>query len=140
MGPAWSGVVHEWALAEAVVKTVERLLGEGRSFSAVEVVLGELQAVDEEVFRLALGELLEELRREKGVSVGELRVTRESAAFKCNVCGYTWSLGEWQLAEEFREAVHFVPEVVHSHYSCPKCGSRDFEIVRGRGVYVRVLS
>jgi len=130
--------VHEWALAEAVIKTIEGLLSSGGQVRRVEVVLGELQSVDEEVFRLALEELLASLRAEKGVEVGEVRVTREKAVFQCRVCGHTWALEEWELAEEFREAVHFVPEVVHSYYSCPRCGSRDFEIAQGRGVRVRV--
>jgi len=130
--------VHEWALAEAVTRTVEELVLSGRDVKSVEVVLGELQAVDEEVFRTALEELLSSLRAEKGVSVESLTITREKALFRCNVCGNTWTLDEWSVGEEFREAIHFVPEVVHSHYSCPRCGSRDFEIVKGRGVQVRV--
>ncbi|MGB9786625.1 MAG: hydrogenase nickel incorporation protein HypA [Infirmifilum uzonense] len=131
--------MHEWALAEAVARTVEELVVKGRDVRQVEVVLGELQAVDEGVFELALKELFEEMRREKGIDVQGFKITREKAAFKCQVCGHTWTLEEWPVKEEFREAVHFVPEVVHSHYSCPRCGSRDFEITAGRGVKVRVI-
>ncbi|PLJ78416.1 hydrogenase nickel incorporation protein HypA [Infirmifilum sp. SLHALR2] len=130
--------MHEWALAEAVTRTVEELVLSGRDVKSVEVVLGELQAVDEEVFRTALEELLSSLRAEKGISVESFTITREKALFRCNVCGNTWTLDEWSVGEEFREAIHFVPEVVHSYYSCPRCGSRDFEIVKGRGVQVRV--
>jgi hydrogenase nickel incorporation protein HypA/HybF len=130
--------MHEWALAEAVAKAVEELAAESGRVGCVEVVLGELQGVDEEVFRFALEELLGSLREGRGVSVECVRVTREEAVFRCRACGHEWRLGEWGLGEEFREAVHFVPEVVHSYYSCPRCGSRDFEIVRGRGVEVRV--
>ncbi len=130
--------MHEWALAEAVTRTVEELVLSGRNVKTVEIVLGELQAVDEEVFQVALEELLNSLRAEKGISVESFTITREKALFRCNVCGHTWSLDEWGVAEEFREAIHFVPEAVHSHYSCPKCGSRDFEVVKGRGVRVVV--
>ncbi|MEZ0345618.1 MAG: hydrogenase nickel incorporation protein HypA [Infirmifilum sp.] len=131
--------MHEWALAEAVTKTVEELVTSGGRVREVEVSLGELQAVDEEVFKEALTELLADLEAEKGIRVEGFRITREKALFKCNVCGHTWTLDEWELSEEFREAVHFVPEVVHAHYSCPRCGSRDFTIVKGRGVRVRVV-
>ena len=131
--------MHEWALAEAVVRTVEELLSGSKQVRYLEVVLGELQAVDEEVFELALRELLASLRAEKGLEVEGFRIARERAAFQCRVCSHKWFLEEWELAEEFREAVHFVPEVVHSYYSCPRCGSRDFEIVQGRGVRVRVV-
>ena len=111
--------MHEWALAEAVVKTVEELVTSNKNVTHIEVVLGELQAVDEGVFETALRELLEELRREKGINVQDFKITREEAVFKCMVCGYEWSLKDWRIGEEFREAIHFVPEVVHSYYSCP---------------------
>jgi hydrogenase nickel incorporation protein HypA/HybF len=32
------------------------------------------------------------------------------------------------------ESIHFIPEVVFVHARCPKCGSPDFEITKGRGV------
>lgn len=131
--------MHEWALAEAVTKTVEELVARGEGVNHIEVVLGELQAVDEGVFEVALEELLRSLREEKGIRVEGFKITREKAVFKCFVCGHTWTLDEWELKEDFREAVHFVPEVVHSYYSCPRCGSRDFEIVAGRGVKVKVV-
>jgi hydrogenase nickel incorporation protein HypA/HybF len=54
--------MHEWALAEAVVKAVEELVAESGRVECVEVVFGELQSLDEEVFRFALEELLSSLR------------------------------------------------------------------------------
>jgi hydrogenase nickel incorporation protein HypA/HybF len=38
--------------------------------------------------------------------------------------------------EETSEAVHFVPEMAHVYLKCPKCGSPDFEIAEGRGVWL----
>jgi hydrogenase nickel incorporation protein HypA/HybF len=40
------------------------------------------------------------------------------------------------LDEEAREAIHFLPEAAHAYIRCPKCGSPDFEILSGRGVWL----
>lgn len=126
--------MHEWALAQAVVREIASLVsGEGKGV-VVEVVLGELQSVDEEAFSLALNTLLEE----EGVRGVEVKLVREEAVFKCRRCGFEWSLENAGLSDEEREAIHFVPEAVHSIIRCPKCGSRDYDVVRGRGVKVRI--
>ncbi len=124
-------MVHEWALAEAVAEYVKGVAGEG--CVKIVVSLGELQAVDEEVFRFALNEILKEL----GLRIKELIIEREECVLRCRRCGHTWRLSDLSLDEGVREAIHFVPEVVHSYVKCPKCGSRDFEVIRGRGVWVR---
>jgi hydrogenase nickel incorporation protein HypA/HybF len=40
------------------------------------------------------------------------------------------------VSEDTAEAIHFVPEVAHTYIKCPSCGSPDFEIVEGRGVWL----
>ena len=42
---------------------------------------------------------------------------------KCRVCGYEWSFDVGRLSEDVREALHFIPEVIHSYTKCPRCGS-----------------
>ncbi len=124
--------MHEWALAEAVVEYVLRVSGSG-TIVKLTLGLGELQAIDEEVFRFALNELF----REWGVSVEELNIVREECVLRCRVCGHVWRLKDVGLSDDVREAIHFVPEVIHSYLKCPKCGSRDFEVIGGRGVSVK---
>ena len=41
-----------------------------------------------------------------------------------------------KLNEDESEAIHFIPEVAFVHTRCPKCGSPDFEIQKGRGVSI----
>ena len=41
--------------------------------------------------------------------------------------------------EDVREAIHFVPEIAHTYIKCPKCGSPDFEVVQGRGVWLESI-
>ncbi len=127
-------LVHEWALAQAVVREIVSLVSGEKKGVVVEVVLGELQSVDEEAFSFALNTLLVE----EGIKGVEVKLVREDAAFRCRRCGFEWSLESASLSDEEREAIHFVPEAVHSIVRCPKCGSRDYDVVRGRGVKVRI--
>jgi hydrogenase nickel incorporation protein HypA/HybF len=124
--------VHEWALAEAVVLTLSQYLREvGLSrVSRVVVSLGELQAVDREVFEFALRELASLY----GVEVGRFEVVDEEASFECRSCGFRWGLRDLNLPDEVRESIHFLPEAAYAYVRCPRCGSADFALLSGRGV------
>ncbi len=126
--------MHEWALAESIVLGIAeyvRSVG-GNAAGRVVVSLGELQAIDREIFEFALNELV----RESPIKIGKIELVNEEARFKCRSCGYVWSLKDVNLGEDVREAIHFVPEVVHTFLECPKCGSRDYEVISGRGVKI----
>lgn len=114
--------MHEWALAEAVASFVSDMADKPRR---IRVLLGELQNVDEEIFLSALKEMMGNL---------EIDLTREECVLRCNACKKDMKLRD--LGEEERELVHFLPEAVHAYVSCPLCGSRDFTIVKGRGVEI----
>ena len=125
-------MVHEWALAEAVVEYLKGVAASRKTLKKVTISLGELQAIDADILRFSITEIL----KSEGISVKELNLVHEDALLRCRRCGHEWMLKELNLGEELREAIHFVPEVAHSFIKCPKCGSRDFEVVKGRGVYV----
>lgn len=97
----------------------------------VDIRIGELQQIDLEVFGLALSEAARPLW-------GEIRfnIEFEKAGFKCRVCGAEWPFEPRVLDADSREAIHVIPEVAHVFIKCPRCGSSDFEIVKGRGVWV----
>ncbi|AEM38119.1 hydrogenase expression/synthesis HypA [Pyrolobus fumarii 1A] len=105
------------------------MVKQGYNVEEVVVYLGELQNADREVIESYLKRLAPEIA--PGVRV---RSEVEKARFRCRVCGSEWSLQDLDLDEDIREAVHFVPEAIYSFAKCPRCGSRDFEIVSGRGV------
>ncbi|RLG77415.1 MAG: hydrogenase expression protein HupK [Thermoprotei archaeon] len=126
-------MVHEWALAEAIVEYVKSNYPNINKFKRIEILLGELQSIDEEI----LGFSLKEILKSENITVDELVLGEEEAVLRCRRCGHEWRLKELKLEDEVKEAIHFVPEVAHSFIKCPKCGSRDFEVVRGRGVYVK---
>jgi len=120
-------------LAEAIVEYVKSNYPNVNKFRRIEILLGELQSIDEEI----LGFSLKEILNSEKIAVDELVLSEEEAVLRCRRCRHEWRLKELKLEDEVKEAIHFVPEVVHSFIKCPKCGSRDFEVVRGRGVYVK---
>jgi hydrogenase nickel incorporation protein HypA/HybF len=127
--------MHEWALAEAVIATVERIRREkgGRLVLSVNLRFGELQNVDLEAFRAGLATGLGDLPYGPEI----FRFLSEPAAFRCRACGRLWPLAEAPgIGEEEREAIHFLPESAHAYLRCPGCGSPDFELAAGRGVWI----
>jgi hydrogenase nickel incorporation protein HypA/HybF len=127
--------MHEWALAEAVVSSVDRIRQEheNRRVLAVHVRVGELQRIEMEVFRQGLAIHLEE--RTYGPEV--FHFESDPASFHCNRCGHEWLLGSVEnLGEDEMEAIHFLPEAANVYLRCPSCGSPDFALGAGRGVRI----
>lgn len=125
--------MHEWALAEGVVSTAARLAEEEGLEDVTEVVvrIGELQQIDHETFLFALDQ-----QRTPVMSKAKFTIEPIHAKLKCRVCGEEWRFSPESLGEDVSEAVHFVPEMAHVFIKCPNCGSPDFEIVEGRGVWL----
>ncbi len=124
-------MVHEWALAEAVInyiKDVKKI----KHVKVLKLGLGILQSVDEEILKFSI----KELSKIKGLVIDEVITEEEPAVLKCRSCGFEWTYEPSKFPEDIREAIHFVPEVAHAYIKCPKCGSRDFNIVSGRGVRI----
>ncbi|MDI6839638.1 MAG: hydrogenase nickel incorporation protein HypA [bacterium] len=137
--------MHEWALAEAVVSTAlgvaekEKL----KRIDKIKIKMGELQQIDTEIFRFALKEIVQcrglinqtptPLRKAK------IEIGTEKAILKCRVCEHNWAFGDMELNDEESESIHFVPEVAHAYIKCPKCGSPDFEFIKGRGIFIESI-
>lgn len=120
-------------MAEAIVYSVEEIAErEGfKEISRVDVKVGELQQVDLETIKFALSQL-----KRGRLKNAEFKVETVRARLKCSSCGHTWNFKREELEEEVAEAIHFVPEVAYSFIKCPRCGSKDFEFVEGRRVYI----
>jgi hydrogenase nickel incorporation protein HypA/HybF len=125
--------MHEWALAEAVIAAASQIAKKEQLKEVAEVTIkvGELQQVELDILRFALSQL--KPARFKGA---KFRIIRAKTELKCRVCGHAWLFKKQQLDKRTAEAIHFVPEVAHTYIKCPKCGSPDFEIVEGRGVWL----
>jgi hydrogenase nickel incorporation protein HypA/HybF len=128
--------MHEWALAEAVISTVSQIAEkEGfKQIIEVKIKVGELQQVELEILEYALSQLkTEKLEKTK------FSMEKTKAKLKCRVCNHEWFFDRKKLGEKTAEAIHFVPEIVHTYIQCPKCGSPDFDIQEGRGVWLESI-
>lgn len=133
--------MHEWALAEGVISTaLEEADREGLvAIERVEVVIGELQRIKKETFEFAIAEVLP--RDQPRLEGADITLEIEPAAFRCRGCTHEFGYRDVSgaLGPDEGEAVHFVPELAHAFLECPSCGSPDFEVVRGRGVWIREI-
>ncbi len=131
--------MHEWALAEAIIQSLLNIANEkkARRVKEVGIKIGELQQIDIEAFTIALKEL------SKGTFLEgiEVKIKEERASFRCRVCGFEWKLEDIrnEIGDSEKEYIHFIPEVVHAFLKCPRCGSHDFEIKKGRGLWISYI-
>jgi hydrogenase nickel incorporation protein HypA/HybF len=125
--------MHEWALAEAVITAAQQIAEKEklREIREVNIKIGELQQVEQDILSFALSQL-----KPANFKNAEFHIAKAKTTLKCRVCGNTWLFSKSKLDEETAEAIHFVPEVAHAYIKCPKCGSPDFEICEGRGVWL----
>ena len=131
--------MHEWSLAQAVIYTVikhkkkEKL----KQITEIEIKMGELQQIDREIFKCALGEIAQL----KKISEAKIKTKTEKAILKCRVCEYKWDYSDSikELNKDKAELIHFIPEVAHVYLRCPQCKSPDFEFIKGRGVWINSI-
>ena len=125
--------MHEWALAEAIITAAQQIAEKEklREIREVTIKIGELQQVEREILRFALSQL-----KPATFKNAQFHITKAKTTLKCRNCGNTWLFSKNKLDEDTAEAIHFVPEVAHAYIKCPKCGSPDFEITKGRGIWL----
>ena len=128
--------MHEWALAEGVISTARKFAEENglTKVTEVVVVIGELQQVEHDVLEFAFEQLKTKLFEE-----AKFVLKAEPAKFKCRNCGHEWTFKAQELSEDISEAIHFVPEMAHVYIKCTECGSPDFEVSKGRGVWLATI-
>ena len=130
--------MHEWALAESIVYAVneeaerESLL----EVSLVRIMIGELQQIDMDIFNLALESVLS--LSDLPLEMEKIAVGIQESTLQCQICRHQWNYREAldKLPEDDAEAIHFIPEMAHIYLRCPECGSPDFIIAEGRGVWI----
>ncbi len=125
--------MHEWALAEAVITAAQQIAAKEKlkEIKEVTIKVGELQQVEKAILRFALSQL-----KPASFKNAQIHIAKAKTTLKCRVCENTWLFRKNKLDKSTAEAIHFVPEVAHAYIRCPKCGSPDFEITEGRGVWL----
>ncbi len=128
--------MHEWALAEAVIKTATQIAEKEGLKQVTEIIIkiGEMQDVERPIFRFALTQL-----KTPYFKNAKFHMQKAKAKLKCRVCSTEWVFNKQKLDKNVVEAIHFVPEVAHTYIKCPKCDSPDFEILEGRGVWIESI-
>ena len=124
--------MHEWALAEAVITAASKIAEKEKLKKITEVIIkvGELQQVEEDIILFAFNQLRTDLFKST-----KLCMFKGKTKLNCHFCNTAWNFKKENLDEITAESIHFVPEVAHAYIKCPKCGSPDFEIVEGRGIW-----
>jgi len=125
--------MHEWALAEAILASAKEIAEKEKLKEVTEVTIkvGDLQQVEPSILRFALSQMKSEIFRN-----AKFHILKAKSTLKCRVCGTTWQFNLKKIDKNTAEAIHFVPEVAHTYIKCSRCGSPDFEIVSGRGVWL----
>ena len=125
--------MHEWALAEGVIKTADKVAEDQNleEITEVRIMIGELQQVEHDVIEFALDQL-----RTPKMKNARFVIDPIPAKFRCRKCSREWEFSSERMDEEMSEAIHFVPEMAHVYIKCPQCGSPDFEVLEGRGVWL----
>jgi hydrogenase nickel incorporation protein HypA/HybF len=133
--------MHEWALAESVIATARNVAEKEKMKKITEIIvkIGELQTIEKEIFEFAMKEVMRE--NEPMLKDAIVLIKPEKVMLKCRICGNKWSYHQAMksLDEDARESIHFIPETAHVYIHCPNCNSPDFEIVRGRGVWIEEI-
>ena len=125
--------MHEWALAEAILKSATQIAEKENlaEVTEVNIKIGELQQIEPQILRTALSQMKTDIFKN-----AKFHILKSKSTLKCRVCNTAWELNFKKLDESTAEAIHFVPEVAHTYIKCPSCGSPDFEILSGRGVWL----
>jgi hydrogenase nickel incorporation protein HypA/HybF len=125
--------MHEWALAEAILASAKQVAEQEnlKEITEVTIKVGELQQIEPPILRFALSQMKTDLFKN-----AKFHIHKAKSSLKCRVCETTWKFNLKKLDKATAEAIHFVPEAAHTYVKCPKCGSPDFEIVSGRGVWL----
>lgn len=125
--------MHEWALAEGIVSTAVRVAEDEGLLKITEIVMniGELQQIEHEILMFALEQLKTPKMKDARFVLKPIQ-----GRFRCRVCGEEWAFNPDTVDEEVSEAIHFIPEMAHVYIKCPQCGSPDFDVTEGRGVWL----
>ena len=132
--------MHEMALAEGVVVTaLESARREGRPILRLNVKVGQLQQIETDILRHCLDGVLP--KDEPLLAGMQVLVDLSPACLRCRLCRHDFRLDDLESPPDSTEleAIHFVPELAHSYIKCPGCGSPDFEVVSGRGVWIESM-
>lgn len=128
--------MHEWALAEAIIAAAVDIAEKENlvEVTNVKIRVGELQQIELDILKFALAQL-----KTTKLKNTKFDIEIAKAELHCRVCKNKWFFNKQKIDEKTAEAIHFIPEIAHTYIKCPECGSPDFEIEEGRGIWLQSI-
>lgn len=117
--------MHEFSIASEIVRTVldSAEKNEGKKVLSVQLEIGELALLNVEQVTFWVCELFKGTIAEGA----KVKVKTIKARIKCKPCGYQGGMS----LDKQDPLQHFIP------YSCPKCGSFEIKVEKGRECTVK---
>ncbi|MFC1520922.1 hydrogenase nickel incorporation protein HypA [Elusimicrobiota bacterium] len=130
--------MHEWGLAQAIINTALSAARKNKlaRIDKIIVLLGELEQIPKNDLIFILKQLL--VSRKETTGKTRISIKEEQAAFKCKRCARKWTLKYFKkiFRKEIFESLHHAPEILRVYGKCPRCSSHDFNITKGKGIWL----
>lgn len=135
--------MHETSIALSILAAVEDAFREtpgAKRVTKIRLQIGMLSLVDPEALRFAL----QVVARDTPAEGAEIEIEMVKPRFRCNKCGYEWEPDDKDIKKisedpQLSTLVHINPDVLTEYLTCPRCGSNDVEIIRGKGVVLHSI-
>lgn len=142
--------MHEFSIAQSIIDSIadEAHVKNAKAVSEISVDIGELMQLDVDTLRAGLKILL----AGPLFSDAKVRLHVVRAKFSCRRCAHAWTMSQAkrQLLEVPDELLvrepdskelplHFLPHLYPAFLHCPKCGSSDVRVIRGKEILLRRL-
>ncbi|MEM3831976.1 MAG: hydrogenase maturation nickel metallochaperone HypA [Thermoprotei archaeon] len=125
--------MHEWSVAESVIRTLVQWSSKNRVIEIKKVVISvpSFSMLDVDVLR----EAFDMMKGEYSFSGTLLEINIKEPVFKCENCDSTFSVNDvgdqiekikLNFGEEY--PLHLMPALVPAFLVCPYCGSHDIEV------------
>ena len=132
--------MHETSIALSILAALEDAFRDtpgAKRIRKVKLQVGMLSLVDPEALRFAL----RVVSRDTPAEGAEIEIEMVRPRFRCNSCGHEWEVDDRDIQKisedpQLSTLVHINPDIVVGYLRCPRCGSSDVEITRGKGVII----
>jgi hydrogenase nickel incorporation protein HypA/HybF len=120
--------MHEFATAQQIVRTVARaaIMNNAQKISEIRLEIGEFTFINPDQLRF----VFEIAAKESPAEGAELIISKSPGKIKCAKCGYEGGLK--YTGEEIHSSI-----TIQFVLDCPKCGSKDTEIIGGRELRIK---
>jgi len=132
--------LHEISIAINILAMIEEefmKIPNAKKIKKIKLKVGALSLIDISALRFALTVASKETPAEGAT----IEIEPELPRFRCKRCNYEWGMDDADLKSlvgrhGIATILHMYPDVIVNFFSCPRCGSNNIEILKGRGILV----